>query len=133
MATRRHASRRLLGLGLLMAATILGAGCNALADSRLPQTTVFPFSDWAGQMYGLYNLIFIMAAIVFFGVEGFFLYAIVRFRRRPDQPPAQPDARQYDPGDRLDHHSSDRPADHRRAHHQHDLRFGYATRSRGFT
>jgi len=67
-----------------MAATILGAGCNALADPRLPQTTVFPFSDWAGQIYGLYNLVFIMAAIVFFGVEGFFLYAIVRFRRRPD-------------------------------------------------
>jgi cytochrome c oxidase subunit II len=84
MATRSSSSRRLLGLGLISAVATIATGCNALADPRLPQTTVFPLSDWGNDIQGLYNIIFILAAIVFVLVEGAFLYAIIRYRRRPD-------------------------------------------------
>jgi len=53
-----------------------------MADPTLPQTTVFPSSDLNGMIVQLYNLIFLMAAAVFIGVEGFLVYSIVKFRRR---------------------------------------------------
>src|SRR5438874_8414896 len=70
-------------LGSALVAGLLGTGCTQLADSRLPQTTVFPQSDWGHQIQDLYSLLFWMALVVFIGVEGFLLYAIIRFRRRP--------------------------------------------------
>jgi len=69
---------------------LLGSGCTQLADPRLPQTTVFPLSDWGQQIQDLYSLLFWMALIVFIGVEGFLLFAILRYRRRrDDEMPAQ--------------------------------------------
>lgn len=55
-----------------------------------PQTTVFPASDVGRYIQGLYELIFLMAIVVFVGVEGFLVYAIIRFRRRAaNQVPTQ--------------------------------------------
>ena len=65
-------------------------GCTQWADSTARQTTVFPSGDYAQQILDLYQLIFWMAVVVFVGVEGFLLYAILRFRRRrDDEMPAQ--------------------------------------------
>ena len=75
---------------LLLLTAILAVGCTQWADPNLPQTTVFPKSDLNHGIVDLYVLIFWMAVVVFVGVEGFLLYAIVRFRRRSDnQMPTQ--------------------------------------------
>jgi cytochrome c oxidase subunit 2 len=79
----RLAHWHLTALGLVVVA-LFGAGCTQLADPNLPQTTVFPASDWGKQIQDLYVLLFWMALVVFVGVEGFLLYAVVRFRRRRD-------------------------------------------------
>src|SRR4026207_1614280 len=81
----RWSSRAGLRLAILMqfvlAAVVLG-GCTQLADPRLPQTTVFPVSDFGDMIQDLYVLIFWMALVVFIGVEGFLLFTIFRYRRR---------------------------------------------------
>jgi cytochrome c oxidase subunit 2 len=77
-------------LSLSIAVAVLAAGCTQWADARLPQTTVFPVSDYGEMIQNLYVLIFWMAAAVFVGVEGFLLYAIIRYRRRSeDEVPSQ--------------------------------------------
>jgi cytochrome c oxidase subunit II len=68
-------------LQFIMAAAML-AGCTQLADPRLPQTTVFPASDFGDMIQNLYVLIFWMALVVFVGVESFLLFTIFRYRRR---------------------------------------------------
>jgi cytochrome c oxidase subunit 2 len=73
-----------------IASALLLAGCQQFADSSLPQTTVFPASDYGDMIQSLYSLIFWMAVVVFIGVEGFLLYTVIRFRRkRADEMPAQ--------------------------------------------
>jgi cytochrome c oxidase subunit 2 len=75
---------------LLLLTAVLAAGCTQWADPSLPQTTVFPASDVNRYILDLYVLIFWMAVVVFFGVEGFLLYTIIRFRRRANnQMPTQ--------------------------------------------
>jgi cytochrome c oxidase subunit 2 len=73
---------------LLLAASL--TGCTAFADRTAPQSTVFPLSDWGRSIQDLYSLVFLMSIPVFIGVEGFIVYAVVRFRRRsPDELPSQ--------------------------------------------
>lgn len=55
----------------------------ALNAPEAPQTTVFPVSDPGAVIQDLYELIFWMALVVFIGVEGYLVYAIFRYRRRP--------------------------------------------------
>src|SRR5207302_6675148 len=55
----------------------------AVNAPEAPQTTVFPTSDVGGYIQSLYDLIFWMALVVFVAVEGFLLYAVLRYRRRP--------------------------------------------------
>ena len=81
---RRGLPLRAIAPLLLLTTVVLAVGCTQWADSNLPQTTVFPASDFNARIVGLYSLIFWMAVVVFIGVEGFLLYAIIRFRRRPD-------------------------------------------------
>ncbi len=77
----RAQPRLLAAMPLVVAASVL-AGCTQLADSKLPQTTVFPASDYGDMIQNLYVLIFWMAVVVFIGVESFLLYTIFRYRRR---------------------------------------------------
>src|SRR5579871_3400625 len=79
MTTRRCALMRPILCAL--AFTLVAAGCTAFADPTAPQTTVFPKSDWGGMIQGLYNLVFILAAIVFVGVEGALVFFIFKYRR----------------------------------------------------
>jgi len=82
MNTRSHGYLRAFASGFIAVIAGFVAGCTQLADPSLPQTTVFPSSDWGRLIQDLYVLIFWMAVVVFIGVEGFLLYAIIRFRRR---------------------------------------------------
>jgi cytochrome c oxidase subunit 2 len=90
MSLRPVSYLRALSVGLGGAILLAVTGCQQLADHTLPQTTVVPSSDLASMVTNLYVLIFIMAAVVFVGVEGFLVYAIIRFRRRgPGDMPRQ--------------------------------------------
>jgi len=48
-----------------------------------------PHTNQAKEVFWLYNVVLVMGAIVFFGVEGFILYSVVRYRRRDDRLPTQ--------------------------------------------
>ena len=49
-----------------------------------PQTTLTPQGSSSRAILDLYNVILIMAAIVFVVVEGLLIYSVVRYRRRPE-------------------------------------------------
>ena len=48
-----------------------------------------PHTTQAKEVFWLYNVVLVMGAVVFFGVEGFILYSVVRYRRRDDRLPTQ--------------------------------------------
>ena len=75
----------LLGLGL--AVLLLASGCGLAAPpSEVPQTTIFPKSDGAHIINNLYVLIFVLATIVFFLVQGGLVYILWRYRYREGHP-----------------------------------------------
>jgi cytochrome c oxidase subunit II len=48
-----------------------------------------PMTDAGRDVFTLYTVIFVLAAIVFVGVEGMIIYSIFRYRRRDDRLPPQ--------------------------------------------
>ena len=76
----RRAPFRLLLFGLLaILIPVLLTAC-AGADEN-PQTTVDPAGPAADEIQTIYNLIWVLAAIVFVIVEGALIYAIFKFRK----------------------------------------------------
>lgn len=70
----RNRLRTMLRVGIPVLLTVLLAGCLLPPD---PKTE-------AGQdVFNLYLVVLALAAIVFIGVEGFILYAVFRYRRKP--------------------------------------------------
>jgi cytochrome c oxidase subunit 2 len=67
------------GIPLLTIAVL--AGCGMIPPE--------PKSDAARSVFTLYNIVFVMGALVFVGVEGFIVYAAIRYRRRDDRLPPQ--------------------------------------------
>jgi cytochrome c oxidase subunit 2 len=67
------------GVSLLLIALL--AGCGMLPPD--------PKTEAAKAVWDLYLIVFVMGAIVFVGVEGFIVYAILRYRRRDDRLPDQ--------------------------------------------
>lgn len=87
MPKLRVQSRRLVALLALAAVAFVLAGCQAAVDSFYPPA---PITDRAVATKGLYDLVFAIAAVIFFLVEALILWTVVRYRRRPsdtDLPP----------------------------------------------
>ncbi len=61
---------------------LLLLGCTG----EYPQSTLHPTADFGYRVDGLFRLIFWWAVAVFVVVEGIMLYAMFRFRERPDSP-----------------------------------------------
>jgi cytochrome c oxidase subunit 2 len=59
---------------------LLAVGCSKVA----PLSTLHPEGPIARTEYGLWNVVFVLAVIVFVLVEGLLLFAIFRFRKRKD-------------------------------------------------
>lgn len=57
-----------------------------LGGCLLPPT---PETTQAKDIFSLYTIVFVMGAIVFFGVEGMIIWSIIRYRRRDDRLPDQ--------------------------------------------
>jgi cytochrome c oxidase subunit 2 len=84
MHLRTTAARRRAGALPLLCALALGlAGCN---PERYPQTALLPISDFARIGDNVQDQTFYWALGVFVLVEGALLYAVFRFRGRPDDP-----------------------------------------------
>ncbi|MDQ5851936.1 MAG: cytochrome c oxidase subunit II [Chloroflexota bacterium] len=74
-------SFRLLHLVLLVLSSVLLAAC---AATEGPQSTFVARGSSAQAILNLNNVLLVVAAGVFFIVEGMLVYSVVRFRRRPD-------------------------------------------------
>ena len=67
---------RLIGrVAIPLLVTGLLAGCMLPPD---------PATEVGQEVFNLYLLVLALAAIVFIGVEGFIIYAVIRYRRQPD-------------------------------------------------
>jgi cytochrome c oxidase subunit 2 len=82
MGVRLAGRRWVLLTALLALLALAAAGC--VAD--VPQQTLIAESDLNRQILGLYQLIFVLAMIVFISVEAALFYAVWRFRQRPGDP-----------------------------------------------
>jgi cytochrome c oxidase subunit II len=86
VTSRRRTVLLLLGVAL----AVFLAGCygpdraelGLLVDEPLPQNSLNPAGPIARTIDGLWWLVFWIAAVIFFVVQGALLYAIIRFRRR---------------------------------------------------
>jgi len=84
MHARSAAARRLTGLvPFLFLLALVVAGCN---PERYPQTALLPLSDYGRIGDHVQTQTFYWAVGVFILVEGALLYAIFRFRGRPEDP-----------------------------------------------
>jgi cytochrome c oxidase subunit II len=83
MHARTAAARRLTGLVPFLLLLAVVAGCS---PERYPQTALLPLSDYARIGDHIQDQTFYWAAGVFILVEGALLYAIFRFRGRPEDP-----------------------------------------------
>ncbi len=81
----RPFARRAAGAALL-ALPVLLSGCEGVQ----PQTTLSPRSDVGWDIQNLFMFIVVAAAVVFVIVEGVLVYAVLRYRRRPDYIPGPP-------------------------------------------
>jgi len=77
----RPRTRDLFRAGALLALIALTAACGMVPPE--------PHTTQAKEIFWLYNVVLVMGAIVFVGVEGFIVYSIVRYRRRDDRLPTQ--------------------------------------------
>jgi cytochrome c oxidase subunit 2 len=84
MRAARAPWRQWLPHGLLVAfLAVLVAGC---AGETYPQSTLHPKGDFAELVDGLFQTTVFWATIIFIGVEAALLFAIFRFRAKPNDP-----------------------------------------------
>ena len=71
--------RRAQLIGIVLVAVLVLAGCGSLT----------PVTEQGVEVRNLYNLLFVVAAIIFVLVEAAIVFAVVRYRRRSDMLPPQ--------------------------------------------
>ena len=71
--------RRARLIGTVLVAVLVLAGCGSLT----------PVTEQGRDIQDLYNLLFVVAAVIFVLVEGAIVFAVVRYRRRGDMLPPQ--------------------------------------------
>ena len=81
----------LIIVGVIVAVT---QGFNPMATGEGIMSSFFPpkaITDRGGQIRQLYDIVFAIAAVIFFAVEGLIIWTVIRYRRRPgdDELPPQ--------------------------------------------
>ena len=79
MPTTRKTRTRLAALALPLLA-LLVAGCASQIPGLYPPQDV---TTQAGSVRTLYDIVFIIAVVIFLFVEGLIVYAVIRYRRKP--------------------------------------------------
>jgi cytochrome c oxidase subunit II len=83
MGRARRLSSTVRALVLVAAGAALLGGCRIGFGSHTPVT------EQGKDIYSLYNLLFVVAAVIFLLVEGAIVFAALRYRRRDDRLPPQ--------------------------------------------
>ncbi len=78
----------LAALALVLVAVLAGCGGLQVVQDQ-PYSTLTPKTQKADEIHGLYQLIFWASLVVFVLVQFAIAYAVLRFRRRGDERPAQ--------------------------------------------
>ena len=71
--------RRARLIGTVMVSVLVLAGCGSLT----------PVTEQGRDIHWLYNILFVVAAVIFVLVEAAIVFAVVRYRRRSDMLPPQ--------------------------------------------
>jgi cytochrome c oxidase subunit II len=79
----RH--QRWLQGGVLLSIALVATGCSV----KYRESALSPVGQTAHKADSLWNLVFGIAVVIFFLVEGVLVFALVKFRHRPDRQPAQ--------------------------------------------
>jgi cytochrome c oxidase subunit 2 len=74
----------LLG-GILLLIALVATGCS----EKYPQSALSPIGKTAQADDNLWNVVFGIAVVIFFLVEGVLVFALIKFRQRPGREPAQ--------------------------------------------
>jgi cytochrome c oxidase subunit 2 len=86
MSRRRiEGVRRWPRWGVLLVVALVATGCSV----KYPQSALSPVGKTAKEADSLWNLVFGIAVVIFFLVEGVLVFALLKFRQRPDREPAQ--------------------------------------------
>ncbi len=84
----RRSPSTLVGLLLLAAVAIVGGGLLIVtgAGARILESLYPPIAvtEQGAQIRNLYDIVFIIAAAIFFLVEGLIVWTVIRYRRRPE-------------------------------------------------
>src|SRR3954469_5611015 len=80
--TGTHRLRRVASYTLLAAFAIAAVSCN----EAHPNTTLAPHSDFGREIDFLWDRLLLLGTIVFVLVEAVFIYVIIKYRRRENQP-----------------------------------------------
>lgn len=90
----RSTTRKVVMTCALAALVLVASAC---ANEAAPQDVLSPSGPYAREADRLWDIVFPIAAAIFFIVEGLLLYALFRFRRRPGR-----EARQFHGNTRLE-------------------------------
>ena len=103
---------------IIVVGVVASPGWSAVAARRIVESLYPPIAvtDQGAEIRDALHVVFLIAAAIFFVVEGLIVWTVIRYRRRPRRRrAAAADPRQRDRRDRLD----GRPDDHRRVHVRH--------------
>lgn len=84
MTTRGRSLGRVLTFAVFAVLMLAVSGCTVIGGG--PQSVNEPAGDNMRRIWDLFVPIFWMSVVVFVIVQGILIYAVVRFRRRPDSP-----------------------------------------------
>ncbi|TME84525.1 MAG: cytochrome c oxidase subunit II [Chloroflexi bacterium] len=76
----RTTPTRLASVLALTVVALMASGCASMIPGLYPPT---PVTAQGHDIGNLYDIVFLIAAAIFFVVEGFIIYAVIRYRRRP--------------------------------------------------
>ena len=88
MQPRRSRGGRLRRARVIAFATLLGVIALACAENA-PQDTLDPAGEYARDPDRLWDLVFAIAVVIFVIVEGVLVYAVLKFRHKPERHAAQ--------------------------------------------
>ncbi len=77
-----------IGIVAIIAVIVVVSGADVMGAGGRVLTGLFPpqaVTDRGAKIRDLYDIVFGLAAVVFFLVEGLIIWTVIRYRRRPDQ------------------------------------------------
>src|SRR5437660_2270241 len=84
--SRNTRLRQLFTVGIAAVAALAFAACAGTSAANYPNTTFENSTDFNRAIGSLWNTMLFWGTIVFVLVEALLIYAVVRYRRRPNSP-----------------------------------------------